>query len=909
MSYNIKGEIKTTGNMIIQGKQPGLNVSLTGNNITYIPDTSGVIDLPIKLKDGVDSMFNQLPISQYGAINNNKPGVAGSFDGGSTVPQYSAMPVLLENDGSLVYLRPGTNGSSINYYYTYINNPESSMRPYTSINTYYNGSCDNIVFTETDASNCLIYEEIGNGIVHVVMTNGTLNKEHHKEATFDRTKIPSCYISTATVAGSYLYMVCLYGSDIDVNNPTGVYCLNSDPFQLFIYRIPVSEINAGTINTVEKVSGITGNNMYGISQGSQSYMRIADSWATSSNTTNKSFIKYNPAVNSCAPYTYSMPGMFKCIFDGTNININMTTNANSTNDTGRYDTIYSFVTKYNISTKEFTTDLSDNPIIFDGQKTGTINITNPYYVSSNNIYGSELGEEGLHGSVYITNSGTQYYIKEKYLLRDFYSIFSGKINSFTSKVDAYNFRNRSFNNTVHYPVYADYASRVGDQMMGGIPISSSRIIFNGTGTYKGTTYSKDDKGVADIGTTRTYKYKSFTSGTVTGYAPQQHRVPLSTYTYGGVSYCDESGDVSFYGTLLVENMVLSCGYKLDPNTLTYDKTINVSNSTLVSIKNSIISSLGINPSGSLVSLYYSPNTSYFNSVVCISTENSGSGGNIILASVDVTLSGDEITDISLNTIISNYYNSTIVAIPYYGREMSRHGGMSIVKYNDFTYVSLPHAVNIIVPGDSAEYTYAGVKSGSTLTSLILSRSYHVTDSFTTAREYSYIPNYGFGYYMFGKTDKGTKLMFKYCGNTLAEYKSNLADGIGTETVILAQDVIQGFHLYFTEITPVLMNGKFFEMPITSIDLSTVKPNPGNTKFYVYVDSSTGTPQYRASTTEISESETNMYIGNIQTDGTKVSNLNITKVSRFGIYRPSETQIGSAFPVSVGNPAQAGTINW
>jgi hypothetical protein len=918
MSYNIKGDVKTTGTMIVQGKQPGLNVKLTGNNITYTPETDGVIELPIDLKDSIDNVFDQLPFSQYGALNNNSPGVAGTFDGGSTVSYYAAMPVLLENDGSLVYLRPGTNGSTINYYYTYINNPDSSMRPYTTINKYYEGSWNNILFNDSDTSNCLVYEEVGNNVVHVVLTNGTMDKDLHKSATYTRSLTPYS-ILTATVAGSYVYIVCLYSSVFNSNFPYNVQYNISDPFEFILYRIPVSEINAGTINTVERVTGINGNTMYG-AQGSQPFIRIADAWASTIGTSSNSFIKYNSVFSNISPYTYSMPGMAKCIFDGTNININFSTNMFCTNETNRYDTYYSFVTKYNISTNTFTTDLSNTPITSIGGNTGAITYTNPYSITSQNLYGFDNAfSDSLHGTIYITSNGTQYYIREKYVLSDNYNVYSGKIASFTNKVDAYNFRNRTFNNPSVYIVSSDYASRVGDQLMGGIPIDTSKIIFSGTGTYEGIPYTKYKKGVSEIGTTRTYNYNSFTSGTMTGYAPQIDRVPLMPNTYGGVSYCDASGNVSFYGTLFIENDILSCGYKLNPSTLTYDRTITVSNQLLTNIKNSIISSLGLSVSASLAGLYFSPDTSYFNSILCISTVNtSGLGGNQIIASVNVTLTGDAITAISLNTIINNYVNNDITTVTGNGKftsEMVRHGGMCVAVYSDFTYVSLPHAINVTVPGDSQEYSYAGVKSGSTLTSLKQSNSYHAPDLYPTAREYSYIPNYGFGFYMFEKTDRGTKLVFDYRGKTLAEFQNNMPAGndasIGTSTptVILAQDVVQGFYLYFTEVTPVLMNGKFFEMPITSIDLSTIKSNPGNTKFYVYVDSSSGTPQYKVSLTEIPESLTNMYIGNIQTDGTKVSDLNISKVSRFGIYRPSETQIGSAFPVSTGNPAQTGTINW
>lgn len=918
MAYVIKGDVNVTGNITVQSKNVGTSITTTGNSTVYLADTSGHVDLPLPSKSDVDYILKQLPLSQYGALNNNAPGVAGTFDGGSTVSYYSAMPVLLEADGSLVYLRPGTNGSSINYYYTYINNPDASMQPFTTINKYYTGSWNNILFFESDTKSCLLYEEVGNNALHVVLTNGTLQKTNHQQATIARNLIPH-YIMNGTVVGTYLYIVALYCSTYDLSNPTGVFYNNNDPFQFLLYRIPVSEIISGTVSTVEQVSGITGNTLYGSSQGSQSYIRIADKWASTVESGEQSFIRYNSAIPyGVAGYTYTMYGMVKCIFDGTNIVLSMHNNCLARNVTNRVDTMYGFRIFYNVNTKAFTTDLTTNsPVIATGGNTGSISWTNPYSINSSNLFGvGTATSDSLHGTWYITENGTQYFIREKYVLSDGYYVYSGKINSFTNKVSAYNIRGRTFNNTVEYQVMSDYASRVGDQLMGGIPISSSKIIFSGTGTYQGTNYNKYYKGASDIGTTRTYSYNSFTSGTLTGYAPQANRSALPSVTedatYGGISYCDTSGNVTFYGTVFVENSILVGGYQLNPSTLLYDKTISITNTILTNLKNSIISAAGLSPSSSSIALYYSPNTSYFASVACVTTLNSGGGGNMILASVNCTASTSAVTGASLNTIINNYYGSDFVSTATngtYNSEMRRHGGLCVVQYSDFTYVSLPHLININISGDSREYTYAGVKSGNTLTSLIMSQSYHAPDISPGSREYSYIPNYGFGYYMFEKSDKGSKLMFKRCGSTLSEFNSNMSAGTGTETVILAQDVPQGFYLYFTEVTPLFMSGQYFDVPITAIDLSTVQANPGNTTFYVYIKLALGTPSYVVSTTTLPETDTQMFIGTIVTDGTKVATLNIKKVSRLDTYRPSTTQIGSAFPVSTGNPTQSGTINW
>lgn len=917
MAYVIKGDVNVTGNITVQSKNVGTSITTTGNSTVYLADTTGHVDLPLPSKSDVDYILKQLPLSQYGALNNNAPGVAGTFDGGSTLAYYSAMPVLLEADGSLVYLRPGTNGSSINYYYTYINNPSASMQPFTTINSYYTGSWKKILFHDSDAKSCLTYEEVGNNVLHLVLTNGTMAKASHQTATIARNLIPY-YIMNSTIVGSYMYIVSLYSSVYNINNPTGVYYNGNDPFEFILYRIPVSQIQSGSVSTVEQITGITGNTLYGDSQGSQGYIRIADLWQSTIESGSKSWLRYSAALSQCSGYTYSMYGMLKCSFDGTNLVISMNNNSFVRNITARVDTRPSFRVFYNVNTKAFTTDLTTGaPVVATGGSSGTITWNNPYAITSTNMFGvGSAVSDSLNGTWYITENGTQYYIREKYILSDYYPVYSGKINSFTNKVNAYNIRGRTFNSVVQYDVYADYASRVGDQLMGGIPISSSRMLFSGTGTYNGTKYLKYTKGISDIGTTRTYTYNSFSTGTSIGYSPQATRLPLPSITenstYGGISYCDASGNVTFYGTVFVENNVLTAGYLLNPTTLLYDKTISISNTVLTNLKNSILANQGLSPSSSTIALYYSPNTSYFASVACVTSVNASGGGNMILASVNCTADTAAVLTATLNTVINNYSDSEFLNTAVNGTatsEMRRHGGLCVVNYSDFTYVSLPHLINAGVAGDTREFTYAGVKSGNTLTSLIMTNSYHAPDISPSAREYSYIPNYGFGYYMFEKTDQGTKLMFKRCGSTLAEYNSNMAAGAGTETVILAQDVPQGFYLYFTEVTPLFLGGQYFDVPITAIDLSTVQANPGNTTFYVYIKLVLGTPSYVVSTTTLPETDIQMFIGTIITDGTKVATLNIKKVSRLDTYRPSATQIGSAFPVSTGNPTQTGTITW
>lgn len=119
----------------------------------------------------------------------------------------------------------------------------------------------------------------------------------------------------------------------------------------------------------------------------------------------------------------------------------------------------------------------------------------------------------------------------------------------------------------------------------------------------------------------------------------------------------------------------------------------------------------------------------------------------------------------------------------------------------------------------------------------------------------------------------------------------------------------GFVLTFNKAIPMFMAGVLTYMPIASYNLALYNTPATNQTFCVYVKLDQGEPTYDFSVREQSETEVCMFVGKITTNATQVTSNSISKVSRFSTYRPSITKIGAAFPVSTGNPAQTGTINW
>lgn len=915
MAYKIKGSLTVEGDLTVQNKKVGTSVNLSSETEFFNSDSNGHVELPVLTKTEIDSALSQIPVSQYGAINNLPIGVSGSYDGGSTVALYSAMPSIIESDGTFVFLRPGTNGSSINYYYTYINNPDISTLPYTTIRTYYTGTSENIVFYDSYTKDTLIYQEIDNAKIHVVLTNGTLDKTYHQSASFNASSI-SGNILSCLKANNYVYIITLYNTYYDYNNPISAQVNGSDPFQFIFYRIPVSEIMSGTISTIQQVSGISGTTMYGETSPTN-YVRMSTVWISDTGSSTNSFIK-QPTGTNTAPFTYSVISSGKSIFDGTNIIFSFYANCFCLNTLQRLDTTYALTVTFNVSTNTYSTNLTPTPIVFSGTSTTPLSYTNPYKITTANLDGyGTLDSDGTRSTWYITDNGIQYAIRERYVLADDYLVTRCKIENFSTKSNAYIINGRTLTLQDYSSVYSEFASRVGDKLAGGSPISPTKIMFTGTGTSQGRTYTRFTRGVSDIGSTNNYTYKSINYGTINGYSPQSGRYPLPDASEllmsSKLSFCNSSNVIESYGTVLLENLQSTAGYKLDPDTLLYNTTISINPITLTNIKNTILSTVGFSSVNSRIGIYYSPRTDMCKSIACVSAYDSNGNGLVLAATVDCTLSGSVISSVVLNTI---FVNQTVTDIKFTGfanfdgGEIKAHSGLSCVQYSDFTYISFSHLVSHDVPGSSKMYTICGSVSGNTVTNVTMQESFYIVgiNGAEPFKEFSYIPNLGFGYYIFSPNDFGTKLIFKNCGNTLDQLP-NIGTGTGTNVVILAQDVTVGFYLYFTERVPVFMNGKYYELPITTIDLNDIKSNPGNTTYFVYVRVVNDAISYVVSETEAAETDTNMYIGTFQTDGTKVSSININKVSRIGIYRPSETQIGSAFPVSTGLPTENGSINW
>lgn len=77
MAYTIKSDIDATS-IVVGGKTVGATISTTDNDNVYTANITGHVDLPIPTSSDIDYIFNQFPLSQFGALDGAAVAVSSS---------------------------------------------------------------------------------------------------------------------------------------------------------------------------------------------------------------------------------------------------------------------------------------------------------------------------------------------------------------------------------------------------------------------------------------------------------------------------------------------------------------------------------------------------------------------------------------------------------------------------------------------------------------------------------------------------------------------------------------------------------------------------------------------------------------------------------------------------------------
>lgn len=906
-------------NASINAKSLGSNTIRDINGFTA--DTNGDLAQFYYTKDYIDKTISVLPISRVGSMDYLPLNINGSFVGSSGYIGKGIYPTILENDGTMVYLRAGTNGSTYGYYYCYKQNARTSttIDPVVTnevfVPTIFDSNHTLIKFIGSDASQVLMMlANNGTDNTYVLsLTNGTLNTVSHQSVEFLASLIPDTDPQYATIHGNNVYIFGIDSYD------------NTSAFAISVYSISVADIKNGVSTSLAKVTGFSGADLFGTGVTASTNIQLTSQIFNPDASTKPLYtIPTGNTYRTFSPFWGNTDGSLHAISDGSN-NIRVAffhaCEATTQQQTVRNTIAFSLV--LNTSTNEYIFDSSSfAPVTITTDSSGVITYSNPFSVQMQNISGLSVNASlNRVPTFFISNDGVQFTATSRHDSSPFHYIMRSNITNFTSLYEAWNMAPRALSNTIISTVNPVFGSAVGENMIHPQILSSTKVLMHCSGQDGNTFFDYDNSVTTELGSTRTYSYQSVTSGsTITGYAPNvnRHLLDNSDYKFTGmITVVDSSGNTTVYGSSFLEGFTSKpAGGILNTSTMTFTGSYTLqSTALLTTLKTQMLNSVTMtyNVLDSRIAVYYVPDGSFTKSYAIVQGRNDAPTGTInsfiIISEIDVALTGSTVTGFTLDS--SRLISRNILSVSVGSSLMGRNGGMIIANYSDFTYVGIPGLFSVSTASVSSFCSVLCKVDNSTkliTTATRIETGYNSSTNGTY--EVGVLPNIGFGLFENGDiTDVKTKLIFKNFGTTAAEFdamQANPASEPIERIVVASQEVAQGFIVYFTQDIPALIAGKYGILPATNINLSTIDSSPQNKTFYIYVSLIEGVLQYQLSTTELSEEIYRIFIGTIVTGASGITSISTEKVTRFLTYRPSTTKRGSAIPTSTGVPSGSGT---
>lgn len=856
----------------------------------------------------LNGIMSVLPISNYGTHNYLPVGVGGTFLGSSENSEYRYVKPFLENDGTMVVLRPGTNGSSRGLYYSSIENALNTTNLSTNVNTtrkyhpvYFPAGYSALSIYNSDETLVVgklfddsVFPNIISPNIFTSFTNGTMNDEQHTGFV-----IP---LSTVTPTGGSLKFAFLgydgyiyYISYIENTAPTY--------FDLTIVRVLYNH-STGTY-TSEELTGWSGKIYTQIPVGSRT-LKMAGR-TSSTNPDDEPYMLIPPGLNGYNPFMAG-PDLVAAQDKNTKlIRIKLNGDAWLTTTTYNVRPQHGICFVFDPSTKVVTLDpyYQTRPASVVVTDTGSELVATGNLVPEDSLYFHLKDRNIISCYNYVTEVDTVFCIFTPNLGSP-PRILKGTCRDGSSMFDALNWRkaNNDTKLTQNGYLFQTYGSVISTNVFGLelLPNNTTKqSVRTGTGSSR-LTYA-EHKSTAD------FQFTSVTLGTINGYEPTINRQEYQVDRDRMMFISSISGStVTTNGGIFVDNgLRLSTALSYDSTASGSSQRMTVNEAALTALKNSEIAktTAAIDKTSPIYAVLYCPQQAGIPALVLISALTTTRGYYYRFVEVNVNTRTGNISTITFKRLVSEGTKAdSNYQVNRGGILANNSPGITIYDAGSFYFIGGADPVVRETVGNNLSYLWTAVvdKSTGQYSKLIIRGGYTSNDMGNLPIA---LPNIGFGYA--STTDFYTRIVFQKVGTTMAEYDAYA--NIGPKINVVSQEVAEGFILYFTEATPVMITGKSFTMPITSIDLSTIKSNPANRTFRVYIVMVQGLPTYKVTTDVMPESETVMWIGEVKTNSTKISEININKRSRLDIYGMSYDPIGSSFPISYGLPSSPGTINW
>lgn len=872
-----------------------------------------------------------LPVSRWGNLTYLEPGVAGSFEGSSGFSTVDGRPMVLEVDGTMVRLRPGSNGTSLGVYYDYMLNAFADPGSATLVktNTQYwpaamgreykpfqmrKSTPDVLVgYAYRVADFPLLSQRM-----FIAITGESFDSTKHDVAFVNDTYTHSEY-GTRTLTDRACFTI--------VDNY--VYCVDYCPWGVsrkvgfVILRVPVSAVKANTDVTWEFLTNWTASGgIGGVMTGDSINMAYKEA---SVNAADNPMILMDPDMTATLYRSSWMffiasdsPGVLKIAMGG--LMHYYTTQQLNTQPIG-------FRCLVNVNNR--TASWVDAPkqirvrIGPGGLKDPRIDYNSAFELNQRKLNCAARNNDGNvgdeHGLTYI-NRFTGYYMKS--YITNIINVDTlweiGRIKNFTTFANAWDIVNRDIEMIRLSADEATFGSPVKNSLNTPLGLPNGQVLVKVQNEQNKVAFSRAQWGSP---TGRNFTYNLLNLGPIKGYPPSSNRFDMPTLTYNRFRYISYlyNGTLVNWGSILTP-FESSAPVNIDANGA-YSSTSEIiwDVNELLNAANTFARTTEVGPS--LIDAYcdiFVPQDPALPLLAIVSVRYStAAGASHRYYMTKVNYNGPRtgnITGYSLSPaqfqMVENLTNNSNGR--YDGRR--KQPGLCISRIGNQLQCIVGSGVVSAVPG--------GLGSSMLLFSYNLDTGQGVKNATQDAIGTNPWDG-GIGWHplcvegeglCLAQADMeasalGTVLLAKPCGSTMAAWNSLDLTDRSDVFVLLSQQVEAGWNIYFTEEVPVILNGREGVAPITSINLTSVKANPANTTFYVYVVENNGAMSYRIAAVEEQPTINKMFIGTIVTTGSAVGNIQLSKRSRIGIYQISDTKTGSSIPVSTGLPFQAGDWSW
>lgn len=893
MTKKIYGGLDVTHNVTTKGKRIVQGI----NNETF--DENGNLNINTYTRQEMLDIVALMPLSHYGTHNYLPAGVSGSFDGASENQAYRRGKVFLEDDGTLVFLRAGTNGSTQGVYYAYMQNALFAEDMSLSVNTnkeyqpgYFGSNRYAIGMISTDDNIVVGYYAERNSTstgIFVSIMNETLDDTQH--TGFFVSSIDVSPVGTLTYAmrandGSYYF----FSTDTSYNK-----------FEVCVVRLVYNQ-STGTY-TSNRITGWNNKIFYNSTEnGTDNIVLIRN--MISHNVADKPYALCPPTANDRSLFMTSIDlfvaqdpssGQFRIRVNGDSWFASSSQNTRPQ---------HGFSYTINMSTKSSVLDPGNDKTTLQA----------PMVIDSNfSYFGTVINNEPLYNHAGYRNIFSCYLYLET---GDVFSISTpnlaqalllqrSKFNA-GSVFQMIKVRDNISNDFSAGIVKPTFGSSIGSWITGLelLPNNSTKQFTNtSSGTRPSYSVHKSSP---------TFTFKSVDRGTIKGFEPTTDRNFISSNWDNRAYISTVSGNnVTTNGGIFICDNRYEQSFSYDYHSVGTGK-ISITPSVLDNFRNTeyskIPASWNLSPSAAKSLTLFVPQQSDIPAFVMLSTITNNLANYVKMMEVNVNTRSGNISSISFKRTLFEEVNGNNFTVNSSAGIGDATIGLNIYDAGSFYVVGGSNPLFHNTIGNTNTPYFRGlIHKGSNQFADMRTSGYH--PSYDTNSQPGSLPGHGFG--IFNKLDQSNKIIFQSCGTTVDDY--NAWTPKGDPIVIVSQDVAQGFIVYFTEETPVLLSGKSFTLPISNINLTSIKANPANTTFYLYVKMNQGIAEYHITENVISETGTTAYnvfwIGTIRTDSIQIESINVFKRSRLDVFGASLEPAGSAFPVSYGLPSNKGNINW